>query len=493
MRLAARASIPSAGPPRRTIGGVAGDIAVVAERVSKRYPAKRKRLFPPVISIFHRGYFSRSSVGDRKVAPSTTGLLDDVDDLDDMDDDDEFEDEVEEDEVEPQAEEWVWALKDVSFQVEAGQVIGLLGGPRAGKSTLLRIIGGRAFPTEGRVLVRDPVSPPPAAYMVSLLAANRGTFPFSFLLGSQLAGRSRRLAKRHRDEIEEVGRLGLTEEEADKQAVVMLRLALAANAILPAKVILIERLPELGHPFTATVIERLRERLREGAAVVLADRTPGVMAELCDQIVLLDRGTVRSRGPLPGVLANAPNGRGASRSQARPQRAAPSEAAPPRRQPVQTAFHPVAALVSAEVKNETAQRESKRRVVVEHDLLIELRLETSAPGVEVRCGVDFKPRGGREPVRLELPEPARFERPGTYVLSARAEPWTLEPRTVYEVRADASIAHRSEDEPVVLARRAGRVTTVGSEPPADLSRDATTVPHWRGGTALRAESEWSIE
>src|SRR4051794_4559295 len=106
MCLAARASIPSSGPPRRTIGGVAGDIAVVAERVSKRYPAKRKRLFPPVISIFHRGYFSRSSEGERKVPPSTTGLLDDVDDLDDMDDDEEFEDEVEEEEVEPQAEEW---------------------------------------------------------------------------------------------------------------------------------------------------------------------------------------------------------------------------------------------------------------------------------------------------------------------------------------------------------------------------------------------------
>jgi len=470
---------------------VAGDIAVVAERVSKRYPAKRKKLFPPVISIFHRGYFSRSSKRDRTEPPSMTGMFDDVDD---MDEDDDFEDEVEEEEeAKSQAEEWVWVLKNVSFQLGAGQAIGLLGGPRAGKSTLLRIIGGRAFPTEGRVLVRDPVSPPPAAYVTSLLTANSGTFPFSFLLGSQLAGRSRRVVKRYRDEIQELGRLGLTEEEEDKQAVVMLRLALAANAILPSKVILIERLPEPGHPFTEAVVERLRKRLSEGAAVVLADRSAGVMADLCDDVVLLDRGTVVGRGPLPGVLANALNGGGA-RATRRPTgspQGRRSGAAPPGS--AQTAFHPLATLLSAEVKNETAQRESKRRVRVEHDLRIELRLETSVPGVEVRCGFDFKPRGGGEPVRLELPEPARLDRAGTYVLTARAEPWTLERRTVYELRADAVVAHRSEDEPVVLARSAGRVTASGSEPPSDYSSDATTVPHWRGGTALRAESEWSIE
>jgi len=90
---------------------VAGDIAVVAERVSKRYPAKRKKLFPPVISIFHRGYFSRSSKRDRTEPPSMTGMFDDVDDVDDMDEDDDFEDEVEkEEEARSQAEEWVWVL-----------------------------------------------------------------------------------------------------------------------------------------------------------------------------------------------------------------------------------------------------------------------------------------------------------------------------------------------------------------------------------------------
>jgi ABC-2 type transport system ATP-binding protein len=470
---------------------VAGDIAVVAERVGKRYPAKRKRLFPPVISIFHRGYFSRSPERDGKEPPSMTGMLDDVDD--DLEDDDEFEDEadVEEDELESQAEEWVWALKDVSFGVREGRALGLLGGPRAGKSTLLRIIGGRAFPTEGRMLVRDPVSPPPAAYATSLQAVNRGTFPFSLLLGSQFAGRSRSQVKPFRDEIEEVGRLGLTEEEEDKQALVMFRFALAANAILPSKVILIERLPELGHPFTEALVERLRKRMSEGAAVVLADRTPSVMGELCDEVALLDRGKVVGHGPLPRVLANAPNGRGAP-AMTRPPQATAAEVAAPSA-PRQTAFHPLAALLSAEVKNKTAQRENKRRVLVEHDLLIELRLETSASDVEVRCGMDFKPRDGGEPVRLELPEPVRLDRPGTYVLTCRAEPWTLERRTVYELRADAIVAHRSADEPVVLARSAGRVTAAGSQPPADVSRDATTVPHWRGGTALRAESEWSIE
>jgi len=459
---------------------VSGEPTVIADGVSKRYPGKPGKLFPPVVSIFHRKYFTRSSRDEERkdAAPILLmGMAEDPDDLDDLDDDDDDEEDEEEAEEEREADpeaaadEWIWALRDVSFEVRAGQALGLLGGPRAGKSTLLRIIGGRAFPTEGRVLVRDPVSPPPTSYATSITLSGRGTFTPSVLLGSMLAGYHPRVVRKHRDEIEELGRLGLSDEDLEKQGVVVQRLALAGSVVLPAKVILLERLPEPDHPFTQAVLERAQRRLREGASVVFASRTPDLLGDLCDDVIVLDQGRVVQDGSV--------NGR----------------AAVPVSPPIQEAgeSHPLAALVSAEVKNETAQRPTKRRVRTEHDLLIELRLQTNVQSLEVRCGMDFTAHNADVPVRLELPEPVSLQRPGTYVLTARADPGTLEPGKVYQLRADAVISHPDEPTPVVLTRELGRLSAVGSPVPGASDQDAPTVSHWSGGTAMRAESEWSID
>jgi ABC-type polysaccharide/polyol phosphate transport system ATPase subunit len=458
---------------------VTGEPTVIADGVSKRYPGKPGKLFPPVVSIFHRKYFTRSSRDEeRKDAPPILmGMAEDPDDLDDLDDDDEDEEDEEEAEeerevaLEPVADEWIWALKDVSFEVHAGQALGLLGGQRAGKTTLLRIIGGRAFPTEGRVLVRDPVSPPPAAYATSIALSGRGTFTPSVLLGSALAGYHPRVVRKHRDEIEELGRLGLSDEDLEKQGLVVQRLALAGNVVLPSKVILLERLPEPDDPFTQAVLERARQRLREGASVVFASRTPDLLRELCDDVIVLEQGRMVQEG--------SENGR-------RP------EAKPPSIEDAGES-HPLAALVSAEVKNETAQRPTKRRVRTEHDLLVELRLQTNVQSLEVRCGMDFTAHNADVPVRLELPEPVRLPRPGTYVLTARADPGTLEPGTVYRLRADAMISHPDEPTPVVLTREVGRLSAVGTRVAGAPDQDAAKVSHWSGGTAMRAESEWSID
>jgi ABC-type polysaccharide/polyol phosphate transport system ATPase subunit len=466
---------------------VSGELTVIADGVSKRYPGKPGKLFPPVVSIFHRKYFTRSSRDEeRKDAPPIImGMAEDPDDLDDLDDDDADEDDDEAQEerqvdLDPEAGEWLWALKDVSFELRAGQALGLLGGPRAGKSTLLRIIGGRAFPTEGRVLVRDPVSPPPPAYATSIGLSGRGTFTPSVLLGSALAGYPARAARRHRDEIEELGRLGLTEEDMEKPGLVLQRLALAGNVILPSKVILLERLPESDDPFTQAIIERVRQRLQEGASLVLGARTPELLRELCDQVIVLDRGTVVEQGSAQGATAISTSGNGRE-----------ALAGPP---PIREAgeSHPLAALISAEVLNESAQRPSKRRVRTEHDLLIELRLQTNVRSLEVRCGMDFTAHNADVPVRLELPEPVSLGRPGTYVLSARADPGTLEPGTVYHMRADAVISHPDEPTPVVLTRELGRLSAVGDPVPGAVDPNSPTVSHWRGGTAMRAASEWSI-
>jgi ABC-type multidrug transport system fused ATPase/permease subunit len=195
------------------------DAAIVAEGVSKLYPQARVKLFPAIVSIFDRWPLQRrGSSADTAAKPGHDGPAptaavparqrdDDVDD--DYDDDEEDEDE-EDSRGRPAGPtpmrpgEMFWALRDISFRVPLGAALGVLGGPDAGKTTLLNILGGQSFATEGRVLVRDRVSPPPAALAKALKFSSRGTFDFDLIVGARLAGIDGRLMKKHRDEIEEL-------------------------------------------------------------------------------------------------------------------------------------------------------------------------------------------------------------------------------------------------------------------------------------------------
>jgi hypothetical protein len=153
------------------------------------------------------------------------------------------------------------------------------------------------------------------------------------------------------------------------------------------------------------------------------------------------------------------------------------------------AFNASAALLSAEVLTATGVR--SKRLDADDELLVEIRLETTAPDTEVRCGVCFTPRSGETALRLELPEPVRLADPRTYLLVARILPGTLRSGG-YEVRADATVANGAEGEASVIARDIGRLRIVGDEWPA---ADATEPPvvHWDGRAAWRVEAEWSID
>ena len=88
-------------------------------------------------------------------------------------------------------------LRDVSLRVSPGDSVGIVGGPDAGKSTLLRILAGRAFPTEGRVLAHGRIAPLAADVRKALGLASKvgGHNP---VLAIRLLGIEAGIAKRHR-------------------------------------------------------------------------------------------------------------------------------------------------------------------------------------------------------------------------------------------------------------------------------------------------------
>ena len=479
-------------------GATERSVAVVADRVSKLYPGRPVTMFPPVLSIFQRDLFrrKRSQPSEADAAALRTrggGLGFDLGDDDDDDDDDDYYDE---DEVvaspRGRPDEDIWALKEVSFHVPAGGSLGILGGPAAGKTTLLSILGGHAFPTEGRVLVRRPVNPVPARLARGLRLAEKGTFDFNLAFGAQVVGLRGQVTKRNREEIEKLA-APLVDEHGEPVRGWTTRLAIATSVVVPANVILLEEEAVMDEAFTARVVARLQERLQAGAALVVAARTPTLVRELCDETMVLDEGKAVDQGPTRDVLRRLEVGATtvSNGARSRSKTAARGTVWQGRKLSVPemvTPFNSWVALLS--VRLDAPRRDRGNRVHTSEELAIELELETAVSNTEVRCGVDFMPAdGGGACIRLEHPSPLRLAAPERRTITVRTLPGTL-PGGTYQVRIDAIVWNAADRQRTVIARDAGEVQVVSEglvEP--DVGDDL--VDHWDGGPCLVTSGRWS--
>lgn len=446
-----------------------------AEAISKLYPSRPVTIFPPVRSIFER---SRDEV-------RTDSFVADYDiDIDD----DEDEDALEGAAGPPSPtgpDETFWALRDISLSVAPHGAVGIVGGPEAGKSTLLRILAGRAFPTEGRVLVRGRVAPL-AADVERALGLSAKATGHDIVLASRLVGVDARRARQHREEIEELAQ-PLVTADGDPAPGARQRLAVATTLVLPSDLILLDDLRRLDDAFVGRVGNKLRQRLDEGAALVLASRDRLLADHLCGEVMLLTAGAIEDRAGSAGdegrrtgkrrraalVLAGEQPSPGAE-TQSNARRVAP--------------FNASAALVSAEVR--TATGVPSKNFGANDELTFRIRLETAAPDTVVRCGVCLSPRTGPHGFRLELPEPARIARPRVYLVMARVAPGSL-PSTGFKVRVDARVAGPAETGTSVIARGVSRFRIDGDDLDFVEPREPPVVC-WDGESRWLVEADWSV-
>jgi len=195
------------------------------------------------------------------------------------------------------AAETIWALRDVSFEVARGEVMGVIGRNGAGKSTLLKILSRITEPTEGRVELRGRVG--------SLLEVGTGfhlelTGRENIYLNGAILGMKRAEIHRKFDEIVDFAEVEQFLDTPVKHysTGMYLRLAFAVAAHLEPEILLVDEVLAVGDvAFQKKCLGKMEEVSRGGRTVVFVSHNLPALEAICSQAVLLDGGRIVASGP----------------------------------------------------------------------------------------------------------------------------------------------------------------------------------------------------
>jgi lipopolysaccharide transport system ATP-binding protein len=198
-----------------------------------------------------------------------------------------------------------WALKDVSFEVKQGEVVGIIGRNGAGKSTLLKILSRITEPTQGRVVL--------AGRVASLLEVGTGFHPEltgreNIYLNGAILGMTRREIASKFDEIVEFAEVEKFLDTPVKRysSGMYVRLAFAVAAHLEPEILVIDEVLAVGDAeFQKKCLGKMDEASRrEGRTVLFVSHNMGVVTSLCPTAIWLDGGSIRERGAAREVVSN---------------------------------------------------------------------------------------------------------------------------------------------------------------------------------------------
>jgi lipopolysaccharide transport system ATP-binding protein len=197
----------------------------------------------------------------------------------------------------------IWSLKDVSFDVPAGAVIGVIGRNGAGKSTLLKILSRITEPTTGRVEIRGRVG--------SLLEVGTGfhqelTGRENIYLNGAILGMRKAEIDRRFDEIvafAEVERFLDTPVKRYSSGMYV-RLAFGVAAHLEPEILLVDEVLAVGDVgFQRKSLGKMSDVAKEGRTILFVSHNMAAIQALCPEALLLEQGSLVARGPSNQVVA----------------------------------------------------------------------------------------------------------------------------------------------------------------------------------------------
>jgi lipopolysaccharide transport system ATP-binding protein len=198
--------------------------------------------------------------------------------------------------------EEMWALRDVSFEIERGQAVGVIGSNGAGKSTLLKVLSRITEPSAGRVTIKGRVA--------SLLEVGTGFHPEltgreNIFLNGAILGMSRKEMRRKFDEIvsfAEVERFLDTPVKRYSSGMYV-RLAFAVAAHLEPEILVVDEVLAVGDAqFQKKCLGRMGEVAKGGRTVLFVSHNMGAVRNLCNRAIWLDNGCLLRAGETREVL-----------------------------------------------------------------------------------------------------------------------------------------------------------------------------------------------
>ncbi len=196
----------------------------------------------------------------------------------------------------------VEALTDVSFEVAAGEAVGVIGGNGSGKSTLIKLVAGLLPPTSGELAVNGRVA--------ALIELGAGFHPEisgreNIFINGALLGLSRRRIEERYDDIVEFAGLGDFVEEPIKNysSGMYVRLGFSVAIHTDPEILLVDEVLAVGdEEFVHRCIARIEEHLAHGGTLLVVSHSMGLIDELCDRAVWLDQGRARAIGSTRRVI-----------------------------------------------------------------------------------------------------------------------------------------------------------------------------------------------
>jgi len=189
-----------------------------------------------------------------------------------------------------------WALKNVSFDVKKGEVVGIVGHNGAGKSTMLKAISGILKPTEGSISVHGNIVP--------MLELGSGfdqdlTGRENVFLNGAILGYSEHYLKEKYDEILEFSELGkfIDVPLRNYSSGMMMRLAFSIATVVNPEILIVDEILAVGDAaFQKKSKTRMKQLMSGGTTVLFVSHNLEQIREMCDRVVWLEHGHVKMFG-----------------------------------------------------------------------------------------------------------------------------------------------------------------------------------------------------
>jgi len=194
------------------------------------------------------------------------------------------------------------ALRDVSFDVHEGEVLGVIGRNGAGKSTLLKILARITAPTSGMARTRGRVG---ALLEVGTAFHEELTGRENVYINGMLLGMSRRDIRTRFDDIVEFAGIGDFLDTPLKRysSGMHMRLAFAVAAHVEPEIVVVDEVLAVGDAeFQKRCLGRMSELGREGRTVIFVSHDVGAIGQLCSRALLLDRGVIADQDDAQAVV-----------------------------------------------------------------------------------------------------------------------------------------------------------------------------------------------